>query len=189
MSSPSAKGRRRGSILTYNINEEVTVPDVRLTDEMLKRVQGCVGFDLNDTFAYVPKAFREKNKEGSYVIPKELWPVFTLKSRDGVEVAEIEDVSGMVEYKDGASLFHPQSGKHRIATLERGLKAIKRMPLEKERTFDWDGETVRISDGTTKKADAMGIIRYLKASLQVELQNAINERSTLTEEEKRGLES
>lgn len=164
--------------------------DLRLTPEMLEKLKGSIGFDIRDTFVYVPLAFRENG------IPKSLWPVFTLKSKDGLEIAEVEDKSGYIEYKDNASYYHSCSGSHRVAILEKGIKKIKGLPLENGTTFlDYDGDTllVTIRDGngvvnTKKLAEEKEIVRYINTKLQVELQNAINERSTLTEEERRGLE-
>lgn len=171
--------------------------DVRLTDEMLEKLKDSVGFEISANFGYVPKAYREKTVNGEYFIPKSLWPLITLKSKNGLEIAEIEDKIGYSEYRDGSMFYHTCSGSYRIATLEKGIKKIKGLPLENGKCFlDYDLDSLRviirdesgvvISD--TKLSEAKELLKYIKASLQVELQNAINERSTLTEEEKRGLE-
>lgn len=162
--------------------------DVRLTPEILSKIKGCTAFDVEAVFPYVPKDFRENN------IPKAFWPVFTLKSKDGLESAEVEDTAGYFEYKNGSSLFHPASGSRRVSTLEHGIVKIKNLPIERHgsiSTLSYDSEALEVQIGTStpiKLSDAREIVRYLKPALQVELQNAINERSTLTEEEKQGLE-
>ena len=163
---------------------------------MLHRLKDSIGFDVYDTFPYTPKAFREKKADGEYIIPKVLWPIFTLKSKDGLEISNIEDSSGFLEYKkDGSSVWHSRSGNLRVTTLSTGILKIKNLPLEngaKFLSYDKSANSITISEnGQDKKSDAASyeeVIKYLKVNLQIELQNAINERSSLTEEERRGLE-
>jgi hypothetical protein len=165
---------------------------LKLTPEMLERLKNCTGFEIGNTFKYVPKDFRMKDESGNYVVPKEFWPVFTLKSKDGLEIAKIEDNSGFVSYRpDGSTEWHGRSGEKRIATLEAGIVKIKNLPLENGDTFlDYDStkEEIAINDKVSRCA-GRDVIKYLRVPLQIELQEAINERSVLTEEELRGLES
>jgi hypothetical protein len=161
---------------------------------MLKRLRGSIGFEVKNEFKWTPKVFREKQENGTFIIPPVLWPVFVLKSKDGLEIAEIEDSIGYTEYLNGTPKFHSCSGSHRIATLERGIKSIKNLPLgEDGKFFDFDSEkqllTIHDASGIveSKPAEVRDVIRFMRAELQVEIQNAINERSTLTEEERRGL--
>ena len=169
--------------------------DMKLTPEMMAKIKDCVGFDVYDTFIYSPKAFRQKDTDGNYSIPKELWPIFTLKSKDGLEIAQIEDNAGFVEYrKDGSSIWHSQSGTTRVSTLGNGIIKIKNLPLDSAKMLSYSKEnlTITITENGIDKKVILGeeneIVKYLRPNLQVELQDAINERSTLTDEERRGLE-
>jgi hypothetical protein len=168
----------------------------RLTPELKAKLKNVLGFSIEAPFEYVPKAFREKDESGVYVISKEFWPVFILKSKDGVESAEVEDEAGFweVDKNGGSSRLHMQTGKHRIESLERGLIGVKNFLFEDGRVLRWDvktkEQTITSEAGTESKknnVDVYDIIRFLRADLQVELVNAINERSILTDEEKQGL--
>lgn len=164
---------------------------LKLTPEMLARIKNCTGFEIGNTFKYVPKAFREM-EAGVYIIPKELWPVFTLRSKDGLDIAKIEDTTGYLTYdKEGNQKIFMRSGEVRVSTLESGIVKIKGLPLESGESFlafDAEKETVTI-DGKTEKCAGREVIKYLRTELQVELQEAINERSVLTDDEARGLDS
>ena len=170
--------------------------DMRLSPDILHRIKNCIGFDVYDTFVYTPKVFREKDVNGEYVIPKNLWPIFTLKSKDGLEITKMEDNVGFIEYKpDGSNIWHSKTGSMRAQTLGEGVLKIKNLPLEggaKFLSYTKESMKIVIADNGAEKsfpvADPSEIIRYLKVELQIELQDAINERSTLSEDERRGLE-
>lgn len=158
---------------------------VTLTDEMKKKLGTALGFSVEAAFKYVPKAFRENN------IPKELWPVFTLTSKDGIQIAELEDGIGEVVYSQNASTtMKINSGTQRIQTLEIGIVSVKNFLLENGTIISFNkalGELVE--GGSVKKgATVRDFIKYVTPALQTELQNAINERKVLTPEELTGLE-
>jgi len=169
----------------------VETTDIVLTAEMKEKLNGFLAFTVETSFKYVPKVFREND------IPKALWPVYQLKSKDGIEVAEAEDEAGYVELgkkDDASSKLKMQSGKARIATLKDGIISVKRQPLEGDRLISFDRATklLTITDADGKEhitngATVQALIRLLTAKLQSELQEAINERSTLSEEEQSGL--
>jgi len=166
------------------------VKEVRLTDELKTKLAGCLGFSVDAEFKYVPKAYRLNN------VPKDFWPVFVLKSLDGLEAASREDASGFMTLDQSTkeTKLHIESGAARIETLEKGIRSVKNFYFEDGRIANYDlsaGTLVFSREGRvveTKKISTRDFIRYLRPELQIELQNAINERAVLTEEELRGLE-
>lgn len=162
-----------------------------LTLDTQKQLNDFIGFDTDSTFKYVPKVFKEN-------LPKEQWPVFTLKSKNGLEIASIEDNAGYIEYgkgKDDNVRYCSQSGKVRIETLRKGLKGVKNFQIGKSKFIkEWieaTGKLITLENGEEKSTSAVqvdSIIKHFKPALQIDLQNAINERSELTEDELQGLE-
>ena len=153
---------------------------IELTPEMAKKLKGFLAIDPKATFKYVLLKYREKNKEGEYVFPKELWPVFTLRARDGIEIAERKDIVGYARVRGegvGGKIdswdFIPTSGKLLLQTLRKGIVDVKNFRDNKGNIIQWRG------------ADS---IRCLSSETQSELEMAINERSVMTEEELRRLE-
>jgi hypothetical protein len=165
--------------------------DLRLTPELQKKLSGFLGFSIDANFQYTFKVYRENN------VPKDLWPLFTLKSLDGLEVAQREDKAGFtsLDQESGQVQLHIGSGSKRIATLESGIVAIKNFILEDGSTLSFDKESGKITilaQKNGKQSSVVGtvsdIIKYLPAAAQLELQEAINEHSSLSEEELQGLE-
>ncbi len=144
-----------------------------LLDDKMKealRKAGALGFSVENTFLYVPRAFRDPVNQ----IPKNHWPVYTLRAKSGIEIADVEDKAGY--YEDGK--LHLESGSTRLETLRIGIISVKRFIME-------DGSIIDFKEG--ENIDSL--IAKFPIALQVELQNAINERKTLTKEELAGLES
>ena len=158
--------------------------DVRLTEEMQEKLKNVIGFDVNSEFKYTFKAYRENN------IPKDLWPVFVLKSLDGLQIARQEDAIGYSTLDHDQVRLHFTHGSQRISTLETGLVSFKNYMLEDGSFISYDGKNIITSDGKviTAGASVQNAIRFLKPSAQTELVEAINNHSVLTEEELRGLE-
>lgn len=165
---------------------ELTVKDVVITDDMRDALKGYLGFEPESTFLFVPKAYREKKEDGSYRIPKALWPVYRLKSKDGLESAKLEDDAGYLAYdkEKGQSQLYLESGKERISTLRAGIKGWKNWLREDFKSEIPFHENMIGTDGLLREKH----IKDMPVRLQVELQNAINERSILTQEELSGLE-
>jgi hypothetical protein len=159
---------------------------IKLTEEYKEKLKGILGFDVLSEFKYVPISFRKNG------IPKELWPIFTLTSKDGIELAEVEDCMGEVSYntKDNSTSFKISSGAQRVKTLEIGIKKVNRYIMEDGNFLCYDSEKQEITIGEKKSTNitSRDFIRYLPINLQIELQNAINERKNLSEEELTGLE-
>jgi hypothetical protein len=152
------------------------VKDVRLTDEMKAKLKDFLGFDVEATFPYVPKAFRRKD------VPNELKPIFILRSKNGLDVAKAEDASGYFEYdaeQKGKSKLVMQSGSARVETLRKGIVKIKNFIMENGKAISFD---------SSKETNIDEVIKRIRPKLQVELQEAINERAVMATEELLGLE-
>ena len=117
--------------------------NLRLTPEMLEKLKASktLGFQVEASFPYVPKFFREE-KNG---IPKELWTVYKLKSKDGLEVAGVEDNMYMttdLKTKENKTFF--KSGNLRIETLKKGILSVKRFLFEDGKSLDYDNTTKKM---------------------------------------------
>jgi len=153
------------------------VVDVRLTPELKEKLRGFLGFTKTTDFLYVPKVYREKDDAGEYIVPKDLWPVFKLRGKTGIEVAEEEDNSGYLD--PNSNRIHLTAGKRRINLLEKNILSWKNFRDEDGNVI----EHVTVAGKVYKTA-----LQRIPAPLQVELNEAINEQSKLSEEELRGLE-
>jgi hypothetical protein len=146
----------------------------KITPELEAKLNKIRGLSQTHEFLYVPKVYR---LAGEGVIPKSEWPIFKLKGKNGLEIAEAEDNAGYMEAETTHVVL--TGGKARIATLGKHI-------------LGWSNFKDR--DGVEIKFHAEGGVVYktsmqrLSAELQRELQEAINEQSVLTEEELQGLE-
>lgn len=164
--------------------------NIELTDAMKEKIRSFVGFELREPFKYVPKIYRTET-------PREYWPIFTLKSKDGIEIAEIEDLTGTMAYdaEKEKSILNLQSGSLRMHTLRRGILSVENLMMESGEFITWDKEsgimTIRKGDIVNEKRNITidDIIRRMPIALQVDLQDAINERRGLSKEELLSLES
>jgi hypothetical protein len=148
--------------------------EIVITEELKKKLSGYLGFQVETDFQYTPKIFKD--------VPRELWPTFTLKSKNGLDMADIEDKTGYIEYdtKDSTkSKLVMQSGKVRVDTLRKGLVKVENFITENGTVISFD----------CSKQPVDNLIKMLPTRLQVELQEAINERNVLSSDEKLGLES
>lgn len=161
-----------------------------LKDKLKKA--GQIGFDVKTPFKYVPEFYRKEENE----IPKDFWPVFILKSKNGLEIAKAEDDSGSMYLDKGETArMNLNTGTQRIKTLKHGIISVKNFYTEEGEIIEFSkGGKLIIKDAETGEEknsklveDSEKLIPYLSAKLQVELQNAINERSQITEEELQGL--
>jgi len=163
------------------------VVDKRLDEKTLKKLKasGMLGFEVEASFKYVPKFYRDPENS----IPKEYWPLYVLKSKDGLAIAETEDnMSVTLDRKEEARSFTLKTGSVRISTLKNGIVSIKNQKTEDGRVLSYDVKTKKLIVGSSEReCDTEEAIRYMTANLQVDLQNAINERISLTEEELVGL--
>lgn len=163
---------------------------MKLTDEYKEKLRNSLGFGTKSTFKYVPKDYRDAD------VSKEYWPIWSLTTKDGVDVAEIEDESGELVYnEDGLRKVNFKSGAHRIKTLSLGIESVKNfLQINGELiSYTKSSETLVIikENGNKEVKENFSIkefIRYIPVSLQIELQEAINSRKALTKEELLGLE-
>jgi len=168
-------------------NQEVV--DVEMNEEIRKKLEeaGVLGYQIDAKFPYVPNAFKVKDGD-DYIIPKELWTVFFLKSIDGFESAELEDLQrGNYSYdsvegqKVSGMSMKVNSAKARVETLRRGLLGWKNFRDLKGRLVPaW------VKDSIYKGASENSI-RFIHPDLQVELCNAMEAQTIMTEEELLGL--
>ena len=159
--------------------------DIVLTDEMKKRLKdaGALGFKLENSFNHVPGAYKNKDDEGDYVIPGQLWPGFTLRELDGVERAKIEDLMrGNVSFEGNRSYIKTDNGKARLKTLQKGIITWVNFYDEDGKLIDKPEKSI-IKDEITEES-----LRAIPTALQIELTNEIMDRSTLTDEDALGLE-
>lgn len=143
-----------------------------LTPELEEELARLKGFTDDSTFLYVPKLYRENEK----AVPRDQWPIFKLKGRDGLDFAKAEDSMGFDTR--GQKMFS-NSGSLRIKILRTHILGWKNWKDRNENEIRFMGGT----DGVANK-----LIAKMPNSLQVELLEAVSFHSRLTEEELAGLE-
>jgi hypothetical protein len=152
------------------------------SEEQEKALQGFLPMRPAVSFGYVPKVFRKKREDGGYLFEKEDWPVFTLRVKDGIQSAEMED--SLEAAFDGAEVsgLRMNSGSTRIQILRSCIVNCKNWK-------DATGAAVPFKRDATKKGNPVAdeFLRELPPALQVELADAITERSELSPEEVEGL--
>jgi len=152
------------------------------SEEQEKALAGFLPMRPAAHFVYVPTVFRKKAEDGSYLFPKEEWPVFTLRVKDGIQSAEMED--SLEAAFDGAEVsgLRMNSGSTRLQILRSCIVNCKNWK-------DGSGKEVAFKRDPTKTKSPVSdeFIRELPPALQVELANAITERSELQPEEIEGL--
>ena len=160
--------------------------NVQLTPELRERLRGFLGYDAVSTFPFVPPVFRERDAQGNWLFPKTLWPVFTLKAKDGLEVSQLEDRAGYTEYSLNDIMtrrYVSTSGSFRIDTIRRGVKGWRNLLQDDLKTpVPFQPDYIGPDGLLTEEG-----VRVIPVRMQVVLQEAINERSTLTQEELQGL--
>jgi len=154
------------------MSEETETKDMRFTPELQEKLRGFLVFSKESTFKYVPKVFREH-------APKDLWPVFILRGKDGVESAKVEDDAGWVD--PATKAIHFTLGSQRLNLLASNIAGWSNL-------FDASDNEIKFEKNSNKKVSEKCLRRF-PSDLQIELQNAIIEQSRLSEEELQGLES
>lgn len=168
------------------------IRNVEIDEATQKKIASCCALNISASFKYVPQVWRESG------IPKDLWPVFTLRGKDGIESADIEDKLAVMSMVDGKPVQRITAGSVRVATLSGGIESVQNLALPDGSLLNYRYEPLKgiaetwIIDEHGKERDRNivarnQIVRYLSPTLQVELQNAINEMSTMTAEELQGL--
>lgn len=168
------------------------IRNVEIDEDTQKKIASCCALNITASFKYVPQVWRESG------LPKDMWPVFTLRGKDGVESAEIEDKIGVMSMLDGKPVQRITAGSVRIATLTAGIESVQNLAMPDGTLLNYKYDAGRgiaetwLIDESGKEKDRtvcarQAIVKYLSPTLQVELQNAINEMSTMTAEELQGL--
>jgi len=164
--------------------------DIVLTDEIKEKLKqaGALGFDLENTWPYVPEVYLKKDKKKQYIIPKKFWPVFTLRCLDGV------DSSLMQDKLYGAITVDNTSAKSNKSTIPLNTGAV-RVDTCRLGILDWknyrDVKGKLIPEPTKDDVDggiAEDSVRLISPKLQIELANAITEYVTMSNEEALGLD-
>ena len=156
-----------------------------LSNELRKKLAeaGGLGFTENSEFIYTPALYREKIIDtDEYKLPKEVWPTFLLRGKDGVESSKMEDGMGHMEYDDKTSVrrWVGKSGTRRIAILQDGIKGWKNF-------YNSDGELIPFRENNGKiSSDSLKLI---PVNIAIDIANTIIERTSLSQEELEGLES
>jgi len=161
-------------IETNETNPQVKVKDVALTPEMAEKLKGFLAFEKEASFVYVPKIFRDVKNN----IPKDFWVVFKLTTKDGIESAKAQDKIGFWDAE--RTKFTTTLGEYRIDILSSHIIGWKNFMDVKGNKIIFD----KNSDGTVKES----LIKLFPSDLQIELFEAINNQSKLSEEELMGLE-
>lgn len=176
--------------------------DLKLTDEMKAELRDTEGFSVETPFLYAPKAFRVKDKDTEeFIIPKESWPRFILKSKDGLELARVEDEAGSgMTYDEKVKkieLPNVKSGTARIKILKTGILEVRNWEQANGDILSWKGTngigTLKIKNAKGEESERsttpiVHLIGKMTVRLQRELQDAISDRLALTELELVGLE-
>ena len=158
------------------------VKELELTDEMKERLRGFAAIEVVNEFQYVPRACRQKDDNGAWVIPKNLWPVFTLRGLDGIQ----QTMKG-----DALDVQIDANGKPFVAKSNTGKIAVDVCRKGVVTWRNWrtaEGALVSIGLGTGQGENLRDEdLGKLPPNIMFELCNAITEQSLLTEEELVGL--
>jgi len=159
------------------------IKNIELTPEQIKLLKKNYGFKIVDSFRYVPLAFRSKDSDGKYILPKSLWPVFLLKGIDGLTSMDVQDeMANNVDYDTETNQikgFKFKIGTATIANCRRGIIGIENFYDEEGNEINFESKNGVITDECLRK---------LKPDLMSELSSAIVDRSILSEDELLGLE-
>ena len=145
--------------------------------EVAEKLKGFLPMAPRSDFPYVPLVYRESVED------KDLWPVFILKGHDGIQAAKMEDevFTAHIEEVGGDRSIKTHSGKIRLEYLRRNLVNIKNwIDLETGKVIKFE-RNVRTNQVDDK------VLGKISTDLQIELVDAITERSTLSDEEIQGL--
>lgn len=142
----------------------------KLTPEVEKKLKELRGFTSDEHFFFTPNVYKEN-------LPKDKWPVFKLKGRDGIAIAKSEDDSGY--YKTKTDQMYMTTGTSRIDLLRNNILGWKNFKDKKENNISFIKRGTQVDSESLKK---------ISQEMQLQLQEAILSHSQLTSEEVEGLE-
>lgn len=150
------------------------IKEMVLTEEQKAKLKQFMPINPKKQFDYIPAIFRELGED---VIKRSEWPVFTLSSRDGVDIAKFEDNFG---YMDTATNhFQTTAGKFRLKVLASHIASWKNYKTEA-------GEEIKFTTDATGLVSESALA-FIPVALQRELLVTINDSGTLNDEELLGL--
>jgi len=137
---------------------------VIISKEYLERIRGFTAIRPDETFVYIPLAFRD--------LPEEMRPRFTLRPISGEAALRYSDsMRGEVTVEGGRAQVTVKRGEYTINVVRGGL-------LGWEGYYDTNGNVMPFRSAS---------IENLPVKLLEELSQAITSRANLTEEEVLGL--
>ena len=138
--------------------------NVIISKEYIDRIRRFTAIRPEETFCYVPFAFRD--------MPEELRPRFTLRPISGEDALRYSDaMRGEVTVESGKALVSVKRGAYIISVVKNGL-------VSWENYYDVNGSLIPFIPGS---------FASLPLALLEELSDTITSRSGLTEEETLGL--
>lgn len=162
----------------------MTIEKRVLDNETRKKLAsiGGLGFTEEVEFKFTFPEYKEKDKEGEYIVEPKLWPIFTLKGMTGIDSTKLTSEMGYTEVdKDsGNSRYISKAGHQKLKILKEGIVGW-------ENYFDDNGQEIvfRHNNNVIKPV----CIEQIPPNHIIHLANAITERNKLTVEELSGLES
>lgn len=140
------------------------VKNVVITPEYLEKIRKFTAIQPDETFIYVPVAYRD--------LPDEIKPKFTLHPITGEEGLRFADsMRGQVIVDNGKAQVSVKHGEYTISVVKRGL-------------VGWENYYTSTGKIIEYRKDS---IENLPRALLEELSDAISEHASLTDEEVLGL--
>ena len=140
------------------------IKNISISKEYIDRIRRFTAIRPEETFTYVPSAFRD--------MPEEMRPRFTLRPISGEDALRYADaMRGEVSVENGKALVSVKRGAYTVSVVRNGL-------VSWENFYDTNGGIVPY---------IMGDYSHLPMALLEELCEAITSRSGLTDEEVLGL--
>lgn len=163
--------------MEQTVQEKKKIVDVVMTEELRARLSSYDPITVLKVFKYVPKIYREKDDKGEYRIPKQFWPVFTLKELSGKDRIEVDPTE---YHNDGSHSYN--MAKSFVNTVRKGVIGWSNWYSLKDGTENVFQKHFRINGELTDEA-----LSIIPEFLYAELVNAIDRRSILSPEEESGL--
>jgi len=143
------------------------IENIVISKEYLDKIRNFAAIQPNETFVYVPIAYRN--------LPDELKPRFTLSPISGEDCLRYADMMrGEVFVDGGKAQVQIKHGEYTIAVVKKGLR-------QWDNYYDINGNVIPFQVGNISNFDV------LPRELLEELSEAITSKSKLTNEEMLGL--
>lgn len=155
------------------------IVDLIYTEDETKALAGYFGIVESSTFPYVPTVFRK------HVADKSKWPVYILRSPNGLDQTREEDHLGMILINTDTTVkgFKTNSGELRIHRVKSYLTDAKRHSLD-GKIIPFTSEIGQYGDRVVSKA----FMATISVPLMAELEKTAINGTILSEEELLGLD-